>query len=123
LPSTGGYFVYLIIGIIIYLYLSYCQQAIAKNLDTPRPWLAWIPLLNIYLLNKMIGKGIGWTILCFLPVINVVVFIIIAFKLVRVCGRSWVYGLLLLIPVVSYVILWILAFGGSGDAAQSSPAA
>lgn len=121
--STGGYIVYGIIGIIIYLYLAYCQQAIAKNLGTPHPWFAWIPLLDIYLLNKMIGKGIGWTILCFLPLINFVVFIIIAFKLARVCGRSWLYGLLLLIPLVSYVILWVLAFGGPRDTSQPSPAA
>ncbi|MBK5093850.1 MAG: hypothetical protein JJE48_10105 [Actinobacteria bacterium] len=77
----------------------------------PKPWLAWIPVLNVWLLCKVVGHGIVWTILCFVPLVDIVMTVLIALKLARACGRRRAYGLLLLIPLVNYMALWVLAFG------------
>ena len=120
--KPAGYVVYSVIAVVIYLFIAYCMQAIAKDLNIRRPWLAWIPVVNVYLWSRIIGKGLWWTILWFVPLVNVVITIIFCFKLARICGKGRLYGLLLLIPIVDFVILWILAFGVESFKLEGSPA-
>ncbi len=97
----------------VYVFYAICIQRISRNLAVSRSWFAWIPILNIYLTCRIVGKGILWTVLCLLPVVSIIMYIIICFKLARVCGKGRLYGLLLLIPLVNFVVLWILV-GTSG---------
>lgn len=97
----------------IYVFFAICLQRISRNLAVSRSWFAWIPILNIYLACRIVGKGVLWTVLFLLPVVNIIVYVIICFKLARVCGKGRLYGLLQLIPFVNFVALWILV-GASG---------
>ena len=63
--------------VIIYIYGALTTQVIAKRLNHPNPWLAWIPIANIVLLWQISGLP-QWTLilyfvglgLTFVPFIN-----------------------------------------------------
>lgn len=109
--TTWGYVISSLVGLAAYIYIAWCLHVMAKKRALRRPWLAYVPILQFYTLCRVIGKGIGWFIMCIIPVLDIVIFIIIVFKLARECGRSWIYGLLLLVPLVNFVALWVLAHG------------
>ncbi len=103
----------------VYVFYAICLQKISRDLAVSRSWFAWIPILNVYLACRIVGKGILWTVLCLLPVVNGIMYIIICFKLARVCGKGRLYGFLQLIPFVNFVALWILV--GASGADRTSP--
>jgi hypothetical protein len=98
-------------GVILYVYTAFCFRRIAKNLRVKPSWFAWIPILNIYLWCKICGKGVLWTVLFFIPVVNLVIFVMLCLKLAHACGRSRLYGVLLILPIADLVVLWVLAKG------------
>ncbi len=74
-------------------------------------WAAIVPFYNQYVLFK-ITLGQGWLfLLCLVPVVNVVMSIIVIFKLASAFGKGigFGFGLLFLSPI----FLMILAFGSS----------
>ena len=82
-------------------------------------WAAIIPIYNIYVLTKIIGRPGWWVILWFIPIVNIVVSIIVAIDLAKSFGKDAVYGILLLwlFSIVGFLIL------GFGDAQYQGPAA
>lgn len=102
-------------GIIIYLFCAYCLREIARKRALPHPWFAWIPILDVYVYcraaTKKTGRAVIWTVLCLLPIVDLVFIAIISVKLARVLHRNRWYGLLLVIPIVDFVVIWDLAFG------------
>jgi hypothetical protein len=98
-------------GVLFYIYKAWCFQKIAKNLRVRPAWFAWIPIPDIYLWCKICGRGALWTILFFVPVVGLVIFVMLCVKLAGACGRSRPYGVLLILPVVNLIVLWMLAKG------------
>jgi hypothetical protein len=99
-----------VVGVAVYLYVAYCLQRIAKNLRVSPAWFAWIPILNLYLWCKICGHGIGWTLLIiFIPIVNIVLYILLCLKIANACGRTRLLGILLIFPIVDLVVFWILA--------------
>jgi hypothetical protein len=111
LHTAAGQYIFFVLNVIVYLYIAYCIRELARKQALPRPWLAWIPLANIYLLCRIVGKGVGWTILLLIPILDVIFIVLVALKLARRCHRNRWYGLLLLVPIVDLVVLWDLSFG------------
>jgi hypothetical protein len=61
-----------VIDIAIYFWFAVCLYIIAKKTNTPRPWLAWIPFANIYLMCKVAGKPGWWTaVFCLLLILSI----------------------------------------------------
>ncbi len=52
----------LIIGIAVYLYMSFALMTLAKRMKIERPWIAFIPVANLYLMSKM-AKMHWWPVL------------------------------------------------------------
>jgi hypothetical protein len=102
------------LGIVFILHClsaALCLQLIAGKTGTPCGWFAWIPVLNILLMCRVAAKPAWWTLLCFLPVVNVVVFIMLWWILAKAVGRPGWYGVVIvLIPLVGLVFLGLLAF-------------
>ena len=42
-----------IIGLLIYCYTAFALMTIAKKTKTANPWLAWIPVANLYLVTQI----------------------------------------------------------------------
>lgn len=53
-----------IVAVILYIYSALTLSAMAKKLNNPKPWLAWIPIANIVLMWQ-ISKTPQWTIICY----------------------------------------------------------
>jgi len=75
-------------------------------------WGAIIPIYNIYVLIKIVGRSGWWLLLLLIPIVNVVVWIVLAFDLAKAFGRSGVFAffLLWLLPPIG---MSIIAFGES----------
>lgn len=48
-----------------YIYMCWALYALARKLQTAKPWLAWIPIANTYLLVVIAGKKWWWIIMLF----------------------------------------------------------
>lgn len=107
-----------IVGIGVYVYGSLATMTLAKRIGTKNPWLAWIPVANIYLISQMAGMP-WWPILfligCFIPGIGflfaialAVFFYIWFWKIFEKVGRPGWWILLLLIPAVGQIVYLVL---------------
>jgi len=103
-----------------YIYLALTLMFIAKKTGTPNAWMAWIPILNLYLMCKAAGKSGIWIILLLLPVVNVVAMILLWAGMAQRLGRPGWWGILMLIPVVNLVLMGILAFSKSRQPVASA---
>ncbi len=79
-------------------------------------WAALVPIYNLYILTKVAGRPAWWTVLFFLPLVNIVAAAVISVDVARAFGKSLLFsvGLFLLAPVF-YCIL------GFTDAAYGGP--
>jgi len=97
-------------GLAGYVWMALTLYIIANRTNTPNSWLAWIPIANLYLMCKEAGKSGWWTILFFIPLLNIVIGIIVWMEIAKACNKpSWL-GILMIIPFVNLVIPGILAF-------------
>ena len=83
-------------------------------------WAAIIPIYNVIVLLKIIGKPWWWIIGFFIPFVNFIVMILMAVGLAKVFGKGigFAIGLILL----SFIFYPILAFGDATYAAPPDPA-
>ncbi|HVI41034.1 MAG TPA: hypothetical protein VM577_10260 [Anaerovoracaceae bacterium] len=49
---------FVIIGIILYVFMALGMQAMATKLKIENPWLAWIPIANVYLMGRIAGDQV-----------------------------------------------------------------
>jgi len=95
---------------IVYIYLALAFMAIAKKTKTPNAWMAWIPILNVYLTIKIAGKPGWWFFLLCIPIVNFIISIIIWMSLAERCGKPNWMGLLIFLPFVNLVLPGLLAW-------------
>jgi hypothetical protein len=77
--SPGMIITYWVIALVIYLAVAFSLYIIAKKVNEPNEWLAFIPIAQYYLLAKLSGHQ-GWMlILLFVPILNLI-FIIMFFS-------------------------------------------
>ena len=60
----------IVIPILFYLFFAVMLFLIARKTNTPMPWLAFIPIANLYLMVSIAGKPIWWLALLLLPVLS-----------------------------------------------------
>jgi hypothetical protein len=100
-------FVFALVG---YVYVSICLYAMAKKRGEDNAWFAFIPILDIVLLLSIADKPIWWIILCFIPLVNIVILVLVWMSVASNMGKpSWL-GILILIPVVNLGVIGYLAF-------------
>jgi hypothetical protein len=103
----------LLILVVLYVYMAYSFMVIAKKTNTQNPWLAWIPIANVFLMLMIAKKPLWWFILLLIPFVNIVIAIILFMKIAEAVGKpSWV-GILMIIPIVNIFIPGYLAFSDS----------
>jgi Family of unknown function (DUF5684) len=88
-------------------------------------WKSIIPIWNVIVLLKIVGRPWWWLLLLFIPFVNFIILIIVALDLGKSFGKSTVFSIfgLIIFSVVGYLIL---GFGDAkyvGPAAGSTPAA
>jgi len=83
-------------------------------------WAAIIPVYNMVVLLEIVNKPTWWIILAFIPFVNVIVGIIVAYHLAKAFGKGagFTVGMIIL-PFIFYPIL---GFGKSTYLGSAAPA-
>ena len=66
---AGFMIVLIILGIALYIYTALAWQTIAQKLGYSKPWLAWIPVANFFLLPILAKKNAWWGTIIVIPII------------------------------------------------------
>ncbi len=112
-PEVGGDLFALSTGItifwfVVFLVLIISYWKIFEKAGEPG-WAAIIPIYNVIILLKIVGRPIWWIVLLLIPFLNIIFLIIVVLDLAKAFnkGSGFAIGLLLLGIVFSP----ILAFG------------
>lgn len=111
----GGFmFILVILGIVLYVIMALGLQSMAKKLNIENPWLAWIPIANVYLIGRIAGDqitvfnkdipklglvlvigAIGVSVISAIPVIGflaciayLVIYVVTLYKIFRIFAES-----------------------------------
>ena len=86
-------------------------------------WKAIIPIWNTLILLKVIGRDWWWILLLLIPIVNIVIWVIVALDLAKSFGRGTGFAIgLIFLP---FIFSLILGFGSDtyrGPAAKGAPA-
>ena len=75
-------------------------------------WGIFIPFYNAYLWIKIAGKPGWWLLLCFIPLVNIVIGIILAIDVAKNFGKSTAFGVFLLV-ILGFIGIPILGYGSA----------
>ncbi len=91
-------------------------------------WAAIVPIYNMVILLKLVGRPIWWILLFIVPLVNIVIAFILAMDTAKAYGKSGVFGFFGLF-LFSFVGYPMLGFGNAqylgpkgGGAAPAGPA-
>jgi signal peptidase I len=72
-----------------------------------KSWQAFVPVYNAIILMKIINRPIWWVILLFLPVVNLIMFIVIWVETLRSFGYNRAVDTILVIATLGFYIYYI----------------
>jgi len=117
--AVGGFIMApLFLGIYIYTSIAYIQ--IAKKLNHPNPWYAWVPVLRGIQRFQIAGMSSWFVLLMIVSPVNLVLSIIALMKTFEKRGMDKLLALLALIPGASLILIGILAW--KKDSSSATPA-
>ncbi len=105
----GGFM--LLVWLAIYVYYAVAFMTIAKKTGTENAWMAWVPILNLWLMVQIAEKEAWWIILFLIPVLNLVAAIVVTMAIAERVGKPSWWGILIIVPVVGLVVPGYLAWG------------
>lgn len=100
----------LILIAVFYIYFALALQTIATKTNTENAWLAWIPIVNLFLMVNIAQKPGWWFILCLIPFVNVVMLIIIWMAIAERRGKPSWWGIMWIVPVMNLILPGYLAW-------------
>jgi len=80
-------------------------------------WAAIIPIYNLYIMLKVVGRPGWWILLYLVPIVNIVIHLIVSIDLAKAFGKSTTFGVvgIWIFSCIGYLIL------GYGDARYKKP--
>jgi len=103
-------------ALLVYLFFCYCSALICRKAGRPPGILIWVPGLQMLPMLQAANMSRWWFLGFFVPVLNIVVWVMWCIKISLARGKGVLPGILLLLPVVSLFAFFYLAFA---DAAAS----
>ena len=74
---AGGFLAgFILIGIALYVYTAFAFMTIARKLGYDKPWLAWIPIANAFLIPILAKKRWTWGFIFLVPIVGAVFYFI-----------------------------------------------
>ena len=102
--------VFFVVFAAIYVYFALALSTIAKKTNTENAWWAWIPILNLLLMLNIAQKPVWWVLLCFIPLVSIVIMIIVWMAIAERRGKPNWWGILLIVPVANVIVPGYLAW-------------
>jgi len=107
----GGFFIIiLLMCAVFYVYVALALMTIAQKTNTENGWLAWIPILNIILMCNIAKKPVWWIVLCLIPLVNIVIYIILWMGIAEARNKPNWWGILIIVPVANLIVPGYLAW-------------
>ncbi len=72
-------------------------------------WAAIVPFYNVYVMLQIAGKPAWWLILCFIPVVNFIMLLLVAIGIAEKFGKGAGFGLGL--GFLGFIFYPMLGFG------------
>jgi len=107
--KTVPLYVFIIAGSIFYVLFCYPLMVIGQKLGFKYPWMAWIPILQLFMMVRMSGGSIMSFILLFVPIIDIFVFIGIWGKIAEYLQKPAILSILMIIPGPNLLAIWYFA--------------
>ena len=104
--GTGGF----IGGVIGYLLGAFALFGAFKKAGEPA-WAAFVPIYNTIVLLKIAGKPWWWFLLALIPLVNIVIWIILAIEVSKSYGHGTGFAVgLIFLPII---FLFVLSYDGN----------
>ncbi len=97
------------LGVSFLFYIVWCLMLflMAKKTNTELGWMAFLPIAQNILMAKVGDKPWWWgLIIAFVPIVNIIFFILLSFALAKARRKHWIWGLLVIIPC-THPLAWI----------------
>lgn len=107
----------MIISLVIFAFYLYCSWKLFVKAGQPG-WAAIIPIYNVYVMLKIVGKPGWWLLLFLIPFVNFVIAIIVMHNLSLRFGRG--VGTTLGLIFLGFIFVPILALGSAKYKASAS---
>jgi len=108
--SSSGSPVGVIVGLLVAVLMIVALWKIFTKAGQPG-WACLIPIYNIYILCKIVGRPGWWVILMLIPFVNFIIAIILSIDLAKSFGNGVGFGLGL--AFLGIIFFPILGFGSS----------
>lgn len=96
--------IFWIIWLGIYAYMAITLQMIADKTGTSDAWMAWVPILNVYLMCKIAGRPGWWVLLFFIPLVNLVIGVMVWMGIAEARHKPAWLGVLMIVPIANIII-------------------
>lgn len=115
--SAGGGMLFLLIELAIIALVIVGFWKVFSKAGQPG-WFSLIPIFNVFILLKIVGRPWWWLILLLIPIVNFIIMIVVSIDVAKSFGKSLLFGIgLAFLSPIFYCIL------GFGDAQYRGPAA
>jgi hypothetical protein len=111
--AAGSAVAFLILFIVVVALIVFYVAAFWRILEKAGVpgWGAIIPIYNIYLWCKVVGRPGWWVVLLFVPVVSVIVMLILSLDLSKAFAKTTGFGIGLWL--LSFIFVPILGYGTS----------
>jgi hypothetical protein len=90
--------------------MSICLLKIARKTNTGNAWFAWIPILDMLLALEIAKKPTWWIIWFFIPVANLVTYVLVWMGISKILRKPEWLGILMIISPLNLIVPGYLAF-------------
>jgi hypothetical protein len=108
--SAGGSPVSAIIGLLVALLMIVAMWKVFAKAGQPG-WASIIPIYNLYIWCKIVGRPAWWIILMLIPLVNIIVGIVLCIDMAKSFGKGVGFGIGLVF--LGIIFLPILGFGSA----------
>jgi hypothetical protein len=110
-----------ICGLLIFVLFVVSLWRVFSKANQPG-WAAIIPIYNIYVLLKVVGRPGWWLVLYLIPLVNLVVSIVVSIDLAKSFGKGGAFGFfaLWLFSIIGYPVLAFSSARYAGPAAATA---
>lgn len=110
-----------VFGLVAYIYMGLALMTIGKKLNFESPWMAWVPIVNLYMMLKIADQQ-GWMlILAFIPIVNFFFMFYMIYVWMQIAEKrgfeSWV-GILIIVPIIGVAVPGYIAWAEPKPSAQ-----
>jgi hypothetical protein len=102
--------VIVVFALAAYAYFALALQTIATKTSTANGWLAWIPIVNIFLMLSVAKKPMWWFLLFLIPLVNIVIAVMVWMAVAEARHKPNWWGIMTIVPFVNIVVPGYLAW-------------